>query len=207
MYILKLTIFNTPSSLSGKENTFPFFLCVSYISFPPRARKSHLNKAGPVAKQQLLSAALSGSERPRNVCPSAIKVCERRSTQIPFIISALYCRTSLVLLNLRGRLRRVGTPQEQVIVTGYCLRKSTFGILFIYSSIVSVWHPYGNAYLFIFWVEQQWGRGQSGLSWWRNPPTLKVPCSGRSHLTSTVGDREIDECHDWAPTFRKMNHS
>lgn len=204
MYILKLTIFNTPSSLSGKENTFPFFLCVSYISFPPRALKSHLNKAGGLLPSSSccppLFRVLSVRE---NVCPSAIKVCEKRSSQIPFIISALYCRTSLVLLNLRGRLRWVSTPQEEVIVTGYCLRKSTFGILFTYSSIVSVWHPYGNAYLFILWVEQQWGRGRSGLSWWRNPPTLKVPCSGRSHLTSTVGDREIDECHDWAPTFGK----
>lgn len=76
--------------------------------------------------------------------------------------------------------------------------------VFIYCfSLASLW----KCVLIYFLSRTAVGKRAERVVLVTNPPTLKVPCSSRSHLTSTVGDREIDECHDWAPTFGNMNQS
>lgn len=99
---------------------------------------------------------------------------------------------------------------------GYCLRKKApLATYFTHSSIVSVSHPRGNAFvfeLFFFVVESNSSgeEGRAGSSWRQNPPTLESLDVVWSHLTSTVGERGRGELHHWAFTILgvgQMNQS
>lgn len=86
--------YSIKSFRKGKHlSLFP--LCFLHL-LSPCARKSHLNKAGPVAKQQLLSAALSGSERPRK----RLSICNKSLWEA--LVTDPFHHHGLVLQNESG---------------------------------------------------------------------------------------------------------